>query len=85
MACPNIVEKTFAGGSKTAKFMSVISLESFASLRPGEMTVPRDDSYDPSVHLDISNISVDDLKNLSITIKQSKTDPFHRVVRFQLC
>ena len=29
MACPNFEEKTFAGGSKTAKFVNVFSLESF--------------------------------------------------------
>ena len=29
MACPNFVEKTFAGGSKTAKFVKVFSLECF--------------------------------------------------------
>ena len=29
-ACPNFVEKTFTGGSKTAKFMNVFSLKSFA-------------------------------------------------------
>ena len=29
MARPNFVEKTFAGGSKTAKFVKVFSLESF--------------------------------------------------------
>ena len=29
MACPNFMEKTFAGGSKTAKFANVFSLESF--------------------------------------------------------
>ena len=51
----------------------------FAFLRAGEMTVPGDDSYDPSVHLSINDISVDDSKNpsmMSIKIKQSKTDPF---------
>ena len=29
MARPNFVEKSFAGGSQTAKFMKVFSLESF--------------------------------------------------------
>ena len=29
MACTNFVEKTFTGGSKTAKFVNVFSLESF--------------------------------------------------------
>ena len=45
------------------------------------MTVPGDDSYDPSVHLSIKDISVDDPKNPSrmcIKTKQSKMDPFRR-------
>ena len=29
MAHPNFVEKTFTGGSKTAKFVNAFSLESF--------------------------------------------------------
>ena len=29
MARPNFEEKTFAGGSKTAKFVNIFSLESF--------------------------------------------------------
>ena len=29
MACPNFMEKIFAGGSKTAKFVKVFSLKSF--------------------------------------------------------
>ena len=29
MACPKFEEKTFAGGSKTTKFVNVFSLESF--------------------------------------------------------
>ena len=30
MACPNFREKIFTGGSKTAKFVNIFSLESFA-------------------------------------------------------
>ena len=51
----------------------------FAFLRAGEMTVPTDEEYDPSVHLSVQDISVDDAKHpsvLCIRIKQSKTDPF---------
>ena len=33
MAPPTFVEKTFAGGSKTAKFVNVLSLESFPVLK----------------------------------------------------
>ena len=46
MACPNFVEKTFAGGSKTVKFMKVFSLESFllyGILRSGNFFVEDND------------------------------------------
>ena len=41
MACPNFVEKTFVGGSKTVKFVSlnVFSLKSY--LLYGSMAVAR--------------------------------------------
>ena len=72
--------------SKMAEFdtkmiWAACCLCSFAFLRAGEMTVPGDDKFDPSVHLGISDISVDDAKSSSsmcIRIKQSKTDPFRR-------
>ena len=51
----------------------------FMFLRSGEMTVPDDDSYDPSAHLSVQDIAVDDSLNpsiLCIRIKQSKTNPF---------
>ena len=53
----------------------------FAFLRVGEMTVPSDNTYDPSVHLGIGDIAVDDPQMPSmvrIRIKQSKTDPFRK-------
>ena len=65
----------------TKMIWAACCLAFFAFLRAGEMTVPGDDSYDPSVHLSISDISVDNQKNPSIMcikIKQSKTDPFRR-------
>ena len=55
----------------------------FAFLQAGEMTVPSDEEYDPSVHLSVHDISVDDAKHpsvLCIRIKQSKTDPFRKGV-----
>ena len=51
----------------------------FAFMRVGEMAVPSDDSFDPSVHLSVEDIAVDDPSSpamLRVTIKQSKTDPF---------
>ena len=41
--------------------------------------MPSDEEYDPSAHLSVHDISVDDAKHpsvLCIRIKQSKTDPF---------
>ena len=51
----------------------------FAFLRVGELTVPTEKVYDPSVHLSVGDIAVDDARRpllLRVTIKQSKTDPF---------
>ena len=55
----------------------------FAFLRAGEMTVPSDEEYDPSVHLSVQDIAVDNSQCpsiLCIKIKQSKTDPFRKGV-----
>ena len=55
----------------------------FGFLRIGEMVVPSKDAYDPSVHLHLSDVSVDNSERptvLKISIKQSKTDPFRKGV-----
>lgn len=55
----------------------------FAFMRAGELTVPSDDSFDPSVHLCVSDISVDHPSRpsmIKVKIKQSKTDPFRKGV-----
>ena len=55
----------------------------FAFLRAGELTVPSDSTYDPAVHLSLSDVATDAPLNpsaLRITVKQSKTDPFRRGV-----
>ena len=47
------------------------------------MTVPSDDAFDPSVHLGVGDIAVDDPSHPSmfiVTVKQSKTDPFRKGV-----
>ena len=52
-------------------------------LRAGEMTVPSDADYDPTIHLNYCDIAVDDSRKptvLRVTIKQSKTDPFRREI-----
>ena len=51
----------------------------FCFLRSAEMCTPSDTGYDPTVHLSLSDVSVDNPKAPSIRrliIKQSKTDPF---------
>lgn len=53
----------------------------FGFLRAGEMTVPSDTDYDPTIHLNCNDIAVDNPNDpavLRVTIKQSKTDPFRR-------
>ena len=67
------------GEHNTKMIWAACCLCFFAFLRAGEMTVPTDEEYDPSVHLSVQDISVDDAKHpsvLCIRIKQSKTDPF---------
>ena len=53
----------------------------FGFLRAGELTVPNDSAFDPSVHLAWGDLAVDKPENtavLSVRIKASKTDPFRR-------
>ena len=55
----------------------------FGFLRAGEITKANDSSYDPTVHLSLGDIAVDDQCRPSLvrlTIKQSKTDPFRKGV-----
>ena len=43
------------------------------------LTVPEDEKFDPIQHLSFADISADDSSNpkqVAMTIKQSKTDPF---------
>ena len=55
----------------------------FGFLRAGEFTIPSDSAYDPSSHLSMSDVSVNNPSTptvIQITIKQSKTDPFRKGV-----
>ena len=59
----------------------------FGFLRVSEFTTPTLTDYDPSVHLSLQDISVDNRDNpnvLKINIKQSKTDPFRQGVQVYL-
>jgi len=57
------------------------------SLVLSKFTIPAKDSYDKASHPSLSDISVDKRDNpylLRVTIKQSKTGPFHRGVNIYL-
>ena len=59
----------------------------FGFLRVSEFTVPSGASYDPTCHLSMKDVSVDNRTNprlLQVAIKQSKTDPFRRGVNIYL-
>ena len=51
----------------------------------GNMTIPDDSSYDPTVHLSVGDVAIDNPHHpmfLRVTIKQSKTDPFRKGVDY---
>ena len=59
----------------------------FGFLRSGEIVVPSDSDYDPTVHLSVGDVRVDNTSSpsyLEIYIKASKTDPFRQGVRVYL-
>ncbi len=60
---------------------AAVSLGYFGFLRAGEMTVPSDEDFDPTMHLTRSDIALDDPLRpgvVRVHIKQSKTDPFRK-------
>ena len=51
----------------------------FGFLRAGEVVVPSDSAFDPSVHLSITDISMGSRSSptyIAVNIEASKTDPF---------
>ena len=53
----------------------------FGFLRAGEFTVPSPSEYDSDVHLNLSDMAIDDHRlpsMIRLCIKQSKTDPFRQ-------
>ncbi len=59
----------------------------FGFMRSGEMTLPSESAFDPSSHLCVNDISVDDHTAPSIVklrLKASKTDPFRKGVEIIL-
>ena len=56
----------------------------FGFMRAGELTAPSTSSYDPSVHLCLGDIAIDNPRaptRIQVSIKQSKTDPFRNGVQ----
>jgi len=56
----------------------------FRFLRVSEFTIPIEGSYDPSHHLSLGDIAVDNRKKprlLQLSLKESKTDPFKHGVK----
>ena len=59
----------------------------FGFLRSGEITIPDASSYDPTVHLNFQDISIDnpnDPQIICVKIKASKTDPFRQGVNVHI-
>ncbi len=55
----------------------------FGFLRAGELTIPSDNAFDPTTHLTVEDITIDDVANpsmLKLHLKASKTDPFRKGV-----
>ena len=53
----------------------------FGFMRAGELSVPSDGAYDPTVHLSVADLALDCPRRPSfvrVRIKQSKTDPFRK-------
>ena len=56
-------------------------------LHCSKFTVPLINDYDPTVHLSLQDIATDShtaLTVIRLTIKQSKTDPFHKGIQLFL-
>ena len=59
----------------------------FGFLRCSEFTVPKEQDYNPSIHLSYADVAVDskiDPRIVQIYINQSKTDPFRKGVKLSL-
>ena len=58
----------------------------FGFLRCSEFTIPSPSEFEPATHLSIKDMAIDDKTSslIRVTIKQSKTDPFHKGVHLFL-
>ena len=59
----------------------------FGFLRTGEVVVPTESTWDPSIHLVYGDLRIDSLQNpqvLEVHVKASKTDPYQKGVHIYL-
>ena len=59
----------------------------YGFMRAGEVTIPNNSSYDPTVHLNFADLAFNDASNPSmmrVNIKASKTDPFRTGVQIYI-
>ena len=59
----------------------------FGFLRTGEVVVPTESTWDPSIHLVYGDLRIDSLQNpqvLEVHVKASKTDPYRKGVHIYL-
>ena len=78
-----IIQKSLPFSSDGTMIWAACCLGFFGFLRAAEFTVPSLTDYDPTVHLSLSDVSLDSHSNpsvLRVHIKQSKTDPFRHGV-----
>ena len=73
-------------GGDALMLWAAASMCFFSFLRVGEVVVPSDSAFDPSIHLTAKDVSVDShsASYIAVNIKASKTDPFRRGVTIYL-
>lgn len=67
----------------TAMLWAASTLTFFSFCRSGETTIPSGKAFDPTAHLAVGDLSVDNVKapsRLTMRLKKSKTDPFREGV-----
>ena len=77
-------KKTLSPSFYNTTLWAMCCLAFFGFLRVSEFTIPTEGSYDPSRHLSLSDIAVDNRKKprlLQLSLKESKTDPFKQGVK----
>ena len=78
---------TSRSGRDASMLWAAATMCFFGFLRAGEVVVPSDSAFDPSIHLTVKDISVDSHSSpsyIAVNIKASKTDPFRRGVTIYL-